>query len=240
MKIGIVGLGLIGGSIYKRLQTKYSVIKASDDYLNLIGCDLVFVCTPMGVTLEVLDELNSILTPETIVADVCSLKSFVSKKEYKFNFIPTHPMAGTEKQGFENSFAEMFEGAKWVITKENTELISIIKELGAEAILMSAEEHDKAVALISNLPLIVSQTLCKNIQNNKLAQILAASGFRDTTRLALSNIEMAEDMLSINKENIKDAIISFNSALEELLDKDYKAQAKDIKAFREELYLHKT
>jgi len=116
MKIGIVGLGLIGGSLFKVLSAKYSVIGVSrsvkgenitDDYNVLKTCDVVFVCTPMNITLEILDKLNKILSSKTIVTDVCSLKSFVSNKIYNFKFIPSHPMAGTEHKGWENSFAEI-------------------------------------------------------------------------------------------------------------------------------------
>ena len=125
MKIVVIGLGLIGGSIFKALKASYSVIgvsssvqekNVSNDYNTLKECDLVFVCTPMNKTLEILDKLESILSSKTIVSDVCSLKSFVSKKQYSYKFIPSHPMAGTENSGWENSFPNLFQGAKWVIT----------------------------------------------------------------------------------------------------------------------------
>ena len=97
MKIGVIGLGLIGGSIFKALRSKdkYNVIgvsssvreeNVSSDYNTLKGCDLVFVCSPMCATLEVLDKLNDILNSNTLVTDVCSLKEFVSKKKYNFSY----------------------------------------------------------------------------------------------------------------------------------------------------------
>ena len=96
MKIGIVSLGLIGGSIFKNLLEgkKHDVVgisrsvneyNVSNDYNNLKDCDLVFVCTPMNITLKILERLNDILDKNTIVTDVCSLKEFVSKKEYNYN-----------------------------------------------------------------------------------------------------------------------------------------------------------
>ena len=97
MKIGIVGLGLIGGSIFKDLnKLGYDVIAISksqsgkniySDYSELKNCNLVFVCSAMNKTLEILDKLDEILNSETLVTDVCSLKGFVSKKQYKYNFI---------------------------------------------------------------------------------------------------------------------------------------------------------
>lgn len=243
MKIGVVGLGLIGGSIFKALSGKYDVVgvsSPSDDYLILKDCEIVFVCIPMNKTLEILDKLETILPANTIVTDVCSLKTFVSKKKYSYNFIPSHPMAGTEHSGWENSFAELFQGAKWVFTPSDGDvpdkLETVINDLGAQTIITTAEEHDKAVALISNLPLIVAQALCENIKDNKLAQLIASSGFRDTTRLALSNTEMAADMLELNRENIKSASDSMQKCLQELMTGDYKSKADRIKKFRELMY----
>ena len=69
-----------------------------------------------------------------------------------------------------------------------------------------------------------------------VAQALAASGFRDTTRLALSNIEMANDMVEMNSENIFNAVDSFKECLKDLLKEDYKDKAKSIKEFRRNLY----
>lgn len=252
MKIGIIGLGLIGGSIFKSLYKEHELIgvsrtvtgkNISNNYETLKNCELIFVCTPMNKTLEILDKLEEILPSTTIVTDVCSLKSFVSKKKYKYKFIPSHPMAGTENNGWDSSFEGLFNGAKWVITPLGNEIIpeqetleTIITELGADIVITTPEEHDKAVALISHMPMLVAQALCQNIKNNKLAQIIAASGFRDTTRLALSNIEMATDMIEMNTDNIKASINTLNDCIEGLLDTNYKTQAENIKNFRKELY----
>lgn len=254
MKIGVVGLGLIGGSIFKNLfeRKKHDVIgvsrsvdefNVSKDYSNLKGCDIVFVCTPMNVTLDILDKLEDVLDESTIVTDVCSLKEFVSQRDYKYKFIPSHPMAGTEHSGWEYSFSELFENAIWAVTKkENTskedyeKLKEIIEELGAEVVLTTPKEHDEAVAFVSHAPMVLAQALCKNIENNKLAQKLASSGFRDTTRLALSNTEMANDMVLMNGENIRKALNILNSNAEKLLNDDYKSQAEQIKNFRKKLY----
>ena len=254
MKIGVVGLGLIGGSIYKNLleSKKYDIagisrsineFNVSKDYTNLKGCDLVFVCTPMNVTLEILDKLDGILDKDTLVTDVCSLKEFVSKKDYNFRFLPSHPMAGTEHNGWDYAFPDMFEGATWAITpKPNTDendinlLKLIVEEFGAKTFITTPEEHDKAVALISHAPMVIAQALCKNIENNEVAKALASSGFRDTTRLALSNIEMANDMVSMNGENIKDAVSLLNSNIDALMSENYTEKAQEIKNFRKLLY----
>ena len=252
MKIGVVGLGLIGGSIFKSLQGKYNVVgvsssvkgeNVSEDYAILKDCNLVFVCTPMSAVLEVLDKLEKFLSPSTVVTDVCSLKGFVSKKSYSYKFIPSHPMAGTENSGWESSFPELFIGARWVVTpiegqilKEQCCLEEVINSMGAKIIVTTPEEHDKAVALISHMPMVVAQALCENIKDNKLAQELASSGFRDTTRLALSNTQMASDMVKLNSENISSALLGLQDSLDDLLKGDYLNKVVEIKEFRKNLY----
>ena len=256
MKIGVIGLGLIGGSIFKKARHMYEVVgvsrsvkedNISSEYEILQGCNVVFVCTPMNKTLEILDKLENYLDENTIVTDVCSLKEFVSHKSYKFKFIPSHPMAGTEHSGWEHSFPELFDGATWAITPKNDTsledfeiLKKVIKNLGATTVMTTPQEHDKAVALISHAPMLVAQALCKNIEHNELAQKLASSGFRDTTRLALSNTEMANDMIVINGENIKDVVTELDKNIDLILKSDnYKKEAENIKNFRKELYASK-
>lgn len=263
LKIGIVGLGLIGGSIFKALcalkcnvyatsksiatiekAKKYSP-NVSMSLKQLRGCDLIFVCTPMNKTLEMLDKLNTILSPNTIVLDTCSLKKFVSNKLYSYKFIPSHPMAGTECSGIDNSFEAMFQGAKWALTPgENIDkddirkATDVIKVLGATPVFTTPEEHDEAVALISHMPMLISQALFKSAENNSLAIKLASSGFRDMTRLALSNAEMATDMVKLNAENIQKSLLQLYSCVGNLLAEDYPAQIKQIRNKREQMYIN--
>ena len=207
MKIGVVGLGLIGGSTFKKLKAlNHDVVGISNSQngkdqnitnnINaLTDCEIVFVATPMNKTIEKLHEIEKVVKPDTVVTDCCSLKEFLENETFNFKFIPSHPMAGTEFQGYENSFEDLFIGAKWVITPINDTstktLENIIKQLGAMPIITTPKEHDKAVALISHMPMVLAQALMENVKENNLAQKLASSGFRDMTRLALSNTEMA-------------------------------------------------
>ncbi len=250
MKIGVAGLGLIGGSIFKKLIVEgFDVVGVSKsqngknifkNYNALKDCDIVFVCSAMNKTMAILDELENFLRPETIVTDVCSLKRFVSKKKRSYRFIPSHPMAGTEHQGFENSYSELFNGAKWAITPyDKTEgivdLIQVIKKLGADVIITTAEKHDEAVALISHMPMVVAQALYLTASDNSLALDLAASGFRDMTRLAMSNTEMANDMVTMNSENIQNAILKLYKSLGDLTSSDYLQQISKIKKQRSKM-----
>lgn len=250
MKIGIIGLGLIGGSIFKDLKKlNYDVIAVSNsqnganiykNYDILNTCDIVFVCSPMNKTLEILDKLEDILSPDTTVTDVCSLKEFVCKKKRPYKFVPSHPMAGTEHKGFEHSFKGLFKGAKWVITPvfgKDENLFEIIKQLGAKPVFTTPEKHDQAVALVSHMPMVISQAIFKTAQENDLALEIASSGFRDMTRLAMSNTEMANDMVQMNSENIQTSILKLYKSIGDLTNSDYLEQIREIKLNRQSMFL---
>ena len=250
MKIGIIGLGLIGGSIFKDLKRlNYDTIAVSNsqtgediykDYEVLKTCDIVFVCTAMNKTLETLDKLENILSPDTVVTDVCSLKKFVCIKKRPYKFVPSHPMAGTEHKGYENSFEGLFKGAKWVITPvfgKDERLVEIIEELGAKPVITTPEKHDEAAALISHMPMVIAQAIFKTAQNNELALEIAASGFRDMTRLAMSNPEMANDMVQMNSDNIQTAILKLYKSIGDLTNSDYLEQINEIKLNRQSMFM---
>ena len=250
MKIGVVGLGLIGGSIFKDLiKLNYEVVGVSNsqigeniyqDYSVLKDCELVFVCSAMNKTLAILDELENILPSTAVVSDVCSLKEFVTKKKRPYKFVPSHPMAGTEHKGFENSFDGLFKGAKWVITPvfgESELLINIIKQLGAEPIITTPQKHDEAAALISHMPMLIAQAIFKTAQDNELAMKMASSGFRDMTRLAMSNPEMANDMILMNSDNIQTSILKLYKSIGDLTKSKYLEQINEIKSKRQSMNL---
>ena len=246
MKIGIIGLGLIGGSLFKDLTKKYDVIAVSQSqngdkifksYDVLKDRDLIFVCTPMNKTLAVLDELENYLSPDTVVTDVCSLKKFVSEKQRPYKFIPSHPMAGTEHKGFENSFEGLFKNAKWVITGEKNDLLlEIIDFVGATPIFTTAEKHDEAVAMISHMPMVIAQGLMLAAKENPLALEIASSGFRDMTRLAMSNEDMANDMVTMNHKNIEQSILKLYKAIGELTNSDYPKTIAELKNIRSKMF----
>ncbi len=261
MKIGVVSLGLIGGSLLKALhfngfqtvgitQNKTTLENAqkysdfcSKDISLLKDCNIVFVCAPIANTLKILDELECIVSKNTIVTDVASVKKFVMQKKYSYKFIGSHPMAGTEKSGFQYSDENLFKNARWVLTpppnvdsRDVRVLADIIEKLGAKTILTDAQTHDEAVALISHLPMLIAQTLFASAMDNDLALQLAASGFRDTTRLAMTNNDLASDMMTYNASNIATAAEKFVKILNKFQNENYKNLISEITEKREKLY----
>lgn len=218
IKIGISGLGLIGGSILKKLYktNKYELfchsassyekaakfVASSNDINILKDCDVVFVCSSVSKTLETLEKLNGFLDKNTVVADVCSIKKELLNKNYNFNFILTHPMAGSEKTGFNASDETLFEDNKWLVDKNNQNEIlnSIIDDLGAIKTPVDMQTHDFLCAQISHFPAILSVLLFDSAEDN--AKKIASSGFRDMTRLVMGSSDMTLNMFNLNRQNI--------------------------------------
>ncbi len=230
IKVGIVGLGLIGSSLLKKISKNpdyevfvcskssyfdaFQYTKNSSDELNIVKeCDIIFVCCAISKTLDYLNKLNEILPQNAVVVDVCSIKKDLLDKKYNFNFVLSHPMAGTEKTGFSAGFEELFENNKWLYEVENEYLIKIIKDVGAIPVKINMQNHDKYCAEISHFPAILA-TLLFNITTNT-SKTIASSGFRDMTRLAVTNSDLLNKMFEDNVENLthllNQTIIEFNN-----------------------------
>ncbi len=253
-KIGIIGLGLIGASILEALseienyelfchsnssfeKAKKYTKNASDDIKIVENCDIIFVCTEISKTLATLQKLNTFLDEKTIVVDVASTKKNLLNKKFNFNFILTHPMAGTEKSGFEAKEKELFKGAKWLIEKNNEILEKIIKNLGAIPLKIDMTRHDFLAAQISHLPALLSFLLFDSAQDE--AKQIAASGFRDATRLAMTNSGLIFGMIKNNGENIErafDILIQKLNHLKKLPDDEKIKLFEEISKKRTKMY----
>ncbi len=190
MNIGIVGLGLIGGSIGLKLQrlnhTIYGVTnnnfnkkKAIDRKLaNYVSCDpsilkecsLIILALPIKDLINPSKELISIIPREAIVTDVGSIKEPIINKWEKIHplFIGSHPMAGTEEKGVDSGFENLLDNTKWIITptsKTNSDalntLSNLINSMGCKICKASPKKHDEAVSFISHLPIFVASSLIK-------------------------------------------------------------------------------
>ena len=188
MKIGIVGLGLIGGSLGLKLQSlnhtiygiannEFNEKKAKEKKLaNFVSCDLNLLkkCELIILALPIKDLINpsqrlvASIPKETIVTDVGSVKEPIVNTWENLHplFIGSHPMAGTEKKGVDSGFESLFKNAKWIITPtQNSKLNAVraitelIKSMDCKVCQASPKEHDEAVSLISHLPIFLASTL---------------------------------------------------------------------------------
>lgn len=188
MKIGILGLGLIGGCLGFDLRSQGhhvlgvsrrestcvraveigSVDQASLDLSLLASAEVVFICTPIGLIVPQIKELIGYLPKTTIITDVGSVKKPIVEAISPLweNFIGGHPMAGKTDVGIESAQRNLFVNRPYVLTPIETtasHIVTIIEEivrsLGSVIYHCQPEQHDRAVSWISHLPVIVSASL---------------------------------------------------------------------------------
>lgn len=256
-RILIVGLGLIGGSLAKALRSRnicQTVIgydrdqaeldtglrlgvidEAATDLMGAVeNADVVVLAVPVKVMETVLAEMLPALRPETIITDVGSVKgNVVRAAEQLFgtvpeNFIPGHPIAGSEKSGVAAADATLFEHHKVIITplpESNPAAVTLIARLwqavGAQVLQMDVERHDEVLAATSHLPHLLAFSLVDTLaQEQDRTDIFryAAGGFRDFTRIAASDPTMWHDVGLANKSAILQKIDEFTDGLAQLRD----------------------
>ena len=252
MNIGIVGLGLIGGSIgldlrsrgldvfgvssrqqtCDRAQARGVVSEASIHLSLMAAADVVFICTPLGSIEPIVRDLVPYLSPNTIVTDVGSVKTPIVQAVSSLwpNFVGGHPMAGTAESGIEAAVPDLFVGRPYVLTPQAQtpaaavdRVEEIARLLGASVYRCSPLDHDRAVAWISHLPLMASATLVaagdregdRHIVN--LAQHLASSGFRDTSRVGGGNPELGVMVAKYNREELLRSLSIYRDSLDEFI-----------------------
>lgn len=181
-------------------------------------CDIIFLCAPVLANISYLPKLKAIIKPSCILTDVGSVKGNIHKavKELNMeeNFIGGHPMTGSEKTGYSNSYALLLENAYYILTPTDKTpggkmdvLIRLVEAIGSIPIILDPKEHDEITAAISHLPHIIAATLVNLIRDSgdkseKMKQ-LAAGGFKDITRIASSSPKMWQNICLTNAEVIK-------------------------------------
>ncbi len=252
MSFGFVGLGLIGSSIAKAIRQKFPycriiaynrserarILALQDGVANVAcdvidhnfqECDYIFLCTPVEYNESYLRQLKSLIKPGCIITDVGSVKTnihqVVVEEGMEENFIGGHPMAGSEKTGYENSSASLCENAIYAITptalsspEKVAEYEEIVKSIGAIPMILDYKEHDYSVAAISHLPHIIAAQLVNLVKTKdsgrQIMKQMAAGGFKDITRIASSSPEMWEQICMTNADNIASLLDDYISQLE--------------------------
>lgn len=192
-------------------------------------CDLIILCGPVLTNINYLAQLKQVIKPSSIITDVGSVKGAMHEAVKKLgltkHFIGGHPMAGSEKTGYDNAHARLLENAYYILTPtEDTtqEQISLLKELvsctGAIPVVMDCTKHDDITAAISHVPHVISASLVNMVQSKDLdgtMKSLAAGGFKDITRISSSSPEMWQSICLSNSESILKFIHIFQDLLAE-------------------------
>ncbi len=241
MRVAIIGLGLIGGSIGLALKqlakpdwqiigyarrpevTSKALSSGIVDRIErsiaetVKKADLVIIATPVLTIREILSQIADYLPRGCVVTDTASTKVEVMNWAEEIlpptvDFVGGHPMAGKEAYGIDAAESKLFQGCTYCLTPAGKasqssieQVAEMIKQLGARPFFINAREHDYLVAGISHLPVLLSAALVSATANDaswsKMSK-LAASGYRDTTRLASGNPEVNAHICLSNAEAI--------------------------------------
>ena len=266
--IAFIGLGLIGGSLAKGIKrarpdirimaymrTRSKLEQAKKDGIvdvildgideQLKECDLIFLCTPVEYNAQYLSKIRSYLKPGALITDVGSTKTDIHEEILRQGltdyFVGGHPMAGSEKTGYENATDHLLENAYYIVTPpegldqsgsetgnippkyaENANrIIAVAQTVGAIPLVLDYREHAKVVAAISHLPHLVASSLVNLVKDADspagTMKRVAAGGFKDITRIASSSPEMWEQICMTNVEPIADMLERYIGSLQEIL-----------------------
>jgi len=269
-QVSIIGCGLIGSSVFRALK-KNSLAKKVITFDNnksvseiikkenlsdrtvsspeeaVSNADLVLISTPLSSFESVLDSIKKHLKSGSILTDTNSVKKgadvIVKKMNLKnISWIPSHPVAGTEKSGPKTGSSDLFRGRWTILTPDSKIKDSDVKKIslfwesmGSKVKIMSAGDHDKILSITSHLPHVIAYNIVKTVMSNdeKMKKDFirySAGGLRDFTRIAASDPTMWKDIFIDNSDLIIDGINKFSKNLDQfkkaITEKDSKRLLK--------------
>ena len=244
MKIGVAGLGLIGGSLALALRdahrvTGFDVDPKTREHASRAGitiaarleqlavADAVIVATPLAAIVQTLTALEP-HARDAVLLDVASVRApvedHVKRTPSGPPIVGLHPMAGRTAQGFAAADPALFAGRPFLVVptqRADVRAMAVAGEIaraaGGVVTVCSAAEHDRIVALVSALPLALAAALsAAAAEGVHDLGTFAGPAFRDATRVALTSLDLGEAMLGANAANVVDAIARVRGILDEL------------------------
>jgi prephenate dehydrogenase len=265
--VGIVGVGMMGGSIalaalragyrvflYDRIASeklagpKFRKALVVNELAELVANSrLIILATPIGALSQVSVPLSELVSPNHVISDVASVKRPVAELlatafRNRCEYVPAHPMAGSEKSGAEAARADLFVGAVTLLCPElagQAASVALVTEfwerLGTRVVLVNVTAHDQLVALMSHLPHLVAALMVKYVAaTNQAALDLCGPGFRDATRIASGAPELWADILVSNAEAVQEQLCGFKRELEEAISLLAERDTKKLQALLDE------
>ena len=246
-QIGIVGLGLMGGSLgiaLKNISSSYQIIGFDHNKMHekealslhlvdtlatsieeIYSCDVIFLTIPVDSIITFSQHVH-ISSDYTTIVDLGSTKEKISQaipSQIRSHFVTAHPMTGTEKFGPSAAIKDLYQDKVVVLcdmeksgTHQQQVAKKIFASMGMKLVYMDASEHDRHAAYISHMPHALSYALANSVMHQEAKEsilALAGGGFKDMSRIAKSSPNMWEDIFRQNKENLLEAIYTFESEL---------------------------
>lgn len=238
--IKVIGIDMNDDTLWKARNDgvishdSFNINVGDEKYFEpLKTADMVFLAIPVMEVVSAVRKLSPYFKKGAIVTDTGGTKRFLINS-IKFElpegveFIGGHPMAGSEKSGYDHSREDLFINAPYILTptpensRESVETLKkVVSKIGAIPYVMAAEEHDRIIAAVSHLPQVVATSLAAAV--GKLDEggewlKLAGKGFKDTTRIAASSFKIWRDVFITNGDEIVKMIRLYEKKLEELAD----------------------
>jgi prephenate dehydrogenase len=224
----IAGLGLVGGSIGIALRRRGWHVAffdsdrdllpgdAADERVESLDADaeIVILATPVDVALT---QLASLHAPR--ITSVCSVMAPL-RAIADDRFVAGHPLAGSQERGIAAARGDLFNGATWFIDRDDAVVRDLIDACGARAEIVDAAEHDRAVALTSHLPQILSSALAAYLHDQQVDLRFAGPGLKTFLRLAASDATVWSSIIAANRGNLQPHADSIARIVKELIDGD--------------------
>ena len=239
--LGIVGVGLIGGSVGLAARgagwdvigvdrpgvldeaASSGAIDRPSTLKEVRAADLVVLAAPISKVTDLVAELPP---TDALVTDVASTKMAVVREaeEHDLRFVGGHPMAGSQLSGVAHARADLFRGARYFLTPTDRtdpdayrEISGFVRDLGAVPTAVDPEKHDLLMAALSHLPHLMAAALLKVASDiSPEALSFAGPSFRDLTRVGASNPALWSDILAENAPALGEALGSFAGAMAQL------------------------
>ena len=227
----IVGYDM-GEGVSRRACVVGAIDQPCDSLADVVQeAELVVLATPVGTMHMLLQDIGSLVSPGTVVTDVASTKVQVLAWAEELLpssvlFVGGHPMTGKETSGVEVADALLFQNCTYCLTPTPStqraalhKVATLVEMLNARVKYLEPEEHDKLVAGVSHLPFLASIAMMTTVAEDGTwseASVVAASGFRDMSRLAGGNPEMYRDICMTNNEAITDWLDAYINTLKKI------------------------
>jgi prephenate dehydrogenase len=262
LTIGVIGVGLVGGSIALGAhKAGYSVIvfdhhnAPTDTKLGAAAVwagtikevaaasNLIFVATPISAMIPITEALLSYVRSGTILSEVASAKHLIAPELARMlsgrcKYIPTHPMAGSERSGWQAAHAELFEGAVTVVCDDfcdDRNAVSVVRNfwerVGSTTVTLDLKTHDRLVAAVSHLPHLLAAMLVTGVAESvEPALQVAGRGFRDLTRIASGSPALWTEILLANRAELLNHLLQFRGRIDEGIQLLQRNDAKNLRA----------
>jgi len=230
MTITIVGLGLIGGSAGIALRRRGWRVRYIDPHVNIDEArqrgaadersesisdeDFVLLATSVDLAAETLRTMRA-----RLVTSVCSVMQPL-RDVAQTRFVAGHPMAGSHEHGLAAARGDLFEGTRWFLDAHDDEVEQIVRDCGATPDFVDAREHDRAVALTSHLPQILSTALAAYIGEHEELLRFAGGGLATFLRLAGSDASVWKPVIDANRANIAPQAHEVGRIVREIIEGD--------------------